>query len=310
MHNDLREIEALLSPYKKRMQVVVESTFNWDWIVYGLQGKGYDVKLAHVLGLKAITWSKKKTDKWDAFTLARLLRSNMIPEAYIYPKEKRPIRDILRERMRLAERRASEYGSISRMLLRHNIQGYSRNDVKHLTEKEMHELYHHPLARMKAVMNLQRIDIFSSQIKAIEKEILQRAKQDKVFHLLKGIPGIGDILALLILYEVDNIERFSDVRAFSSYCRVVPGIYQSSDVRYRSPNSKQGNHYLKFAFSQAAYLAIQHYQKIRSDYERRAAKRKKAATLVSRSIISHKLAMAAYHVMKNQTPYKESLMFR
>lgn len=101
----------------------------------------------------------------------------MIPEAYIYPKEKRPIRDLLRERMRLAERRASEYGSISRMLLRHNIQGYNRNAVKHLTEKETHMLYHHPLARMKAVMNLQRIDIFSNQIKTIEKEILQSRKR-------------------------------------------------------------------------------------------------------------------------------------
>ncbi|MBI5188889.1 MAG: transposase [Nitrospirae bacterium] len=109
--NDLSTIEALLSPYKRRLQVVVESTFNWDWIVYGLQDRGYDVKLAHVLGLKAITWSKKKTDKWDAFILARLLRSRMIPEAYIYPKETRPLRELLRDRMRLSQKRASEYGS-------------------------------------------------------------------------------------------------------------------------------------------------------------------------------------------------------
>ncbi|MBI5188888.1 MAG: IS110 family transposase [Nitrospirae bacterium] len=94
----------------------------------------------------------------------------------------------------------------------------------------MHELYHHPLSRTKAVMNLQRIDILSNQIKTIEKEILQRAKQEKVFHLLKGIPGVGDILALTILYEVGDINRFSDARAFSSYCRVVPGIHQSSEL--------------------------------------------------------------------------------
>lgn len=93
---------------------------------------------------------------------------------------------------------------------------------------------------------------------------------------------------MLILYEVDNIGRFSDARAFSSYCRVVPRIHQSSESSYRSPNSKQGNRYLKFAFSEAAYLAVRYYKKIRADYERRAAKRKKAASLVGHCIIAHK----------------------
>lgn len=310
MINDFPEIEAQLAPFKERIQIVVESTFNWDWIVYGLQDKGYDVKLAHVLGLKAIIWSKKKTDKWDAFTLARLLRVRMIPQAYIYPKNQRPLRDLLRERMRLVTKRASEYGAISRMLLRYNIQGYNRNDVKHLSEKDMHRLYHHPAVRTKATMHLERIELLTHQIDLIEKDILRRAKQDKVFHLLKGIPGIGDILALTILYEVGDINRFSNVRAFSSYCRVVPGIHQSSNSSYRSPNSKQGNRYLKWAFSQAAYMAIKYYKRIRADYERRAAKRKKAAKLVSCSIIAHKLAIAAYYVMKNETPYVESLLFR
>lgn len=308
--NDLSEIEAQLSSFKERLQIVVESTFNWDWIVYGLEDKGYSVKLAHALGLKAIIWSKKKTDKWDAFTLARLLRVGMIPQAYIYPKDQRPLRDLLRERIRLVAKRASEYGAISRMLLRYNIQGYDRNDVKRLSKKDMHELYHHPAVRTKAIMHLERIELLSHQIDLIENEILQKARQDRVFHLLKDIPGIGDILALTILYEVSDINRFSDVKAFSSYCRVVPGIHQSSNSSYRSPNSKQGNRYLKWAFSQAAYIAIRYYKKIRADYERRAAKRKKAAKLVSCSIIAHKLAIAAFYVMKNKTPYIESRLFR
>ena len=144
MNNDLGVIEAALRPYKRSLEVVVESTINWEWLVYGLQKHGYEVKLAHTLGLKAITWSKKKTDTWDAFTLAKLLRGRLISEAYIYPYELRPVRDLVRERIRLVTKRATEYGAINRMLLKYNIQGFDRNEVKHLSEKDMHELYHHP----------------------------------------------------------------------------------------------------------------------------------------------------------------------
>jgi len=309
MDNDLEEIKLLLSPYTPSIEIVVESTINWEWLVYGLKKSDYQVTLAHTLGLKAITWSKKKTDKWDAFTLARLLRVRMIPKAYIYPYELRPIRDLLRERIRLVTKRATEYGAISRMLIRHNIQGFTRNTVKRLTEKDMHELYHHPFIRIKGTLELERIKLLTEHIKLIEKNILERAKQDSTFSLLQTIPGIGEILALTILYETGEIGRFSHTRAFCSYCRVVPGIHQSSDKAYRSPNSKQGNHYLKWAFSQAAIMAIRYYPKIKRLYERLAAKRKKAARLVARSIISHKLAQAAYHVMKHQCPYREELIF-
>ncbi len=249
MDNDLDEIESKLYPYKLSLKIVAESTFNWEWLVYGLQNRNYNVKLAHTLGLKAISWSKKKTDKWDAFTLARLLRVNMIPQAYIYPYELRPVRDLLRERIRLVTKRATEYGAISRMLLRYNIQGYNRNMVKHFTEKDIHQLYHHPFIRSKVTMELERIDLLTKQIDSIDKKILERAKEDETFYLLKTIPGIGDILAFTILYEVGDISRFTNARAFCSYCRVVPGIHQSSDKTHRSPNSKQGNHYLKWAFS-------------------------------------------------------------
>jgi transposase len=95
MDNDLSTIEAALRPYKGALETVVESTINWEWIVYGPQKNDYDVKLAHTLGLKAITWSKKKTDTCDAFTLAKLLRGRLIPQAYIYPYELRPVRDLV-----------------------------------------------------------------------------------------------------------------------------------------------------------------------------------------------------------------------
>jgi transposase len=310
MDNDLGVIESALRAYKSSLKVVVESTINWEWLVYGLQKYGYEVKLAHTLGLKAITWSKKKTDTWDAFTLAKLLRGRLIPEAYIYPYELRPVRDLVRERIHLVTKRATEYGAIHRTFLKYNIQGFDRNAVKHLSEKDMHDLYHHPLVRTKATMELQRIELLTEQIRLIEKALFERARQNSTFSLLRTVPGIGDILALTILYEVGDINRFAHARAFCSYCRVVPGIHQSSGKSYRSPNSKQGNRYLKWSFSQAAIMAIRYYPEIRRLYERLAAKRKKAARLVARSIIAHKLAQAAFQVMKHHVAYKEELLFR
>jgi transposase len=274
MYNDFELIEAVLRPYKSSLEVVVESTINWEWLVYGLQKYGYEVKLAHTLGLKAITWSKKKTDTWDAFTLAKLLRGRLIPQVYIYPYELRPVRDLVRERIRLVTKRATEYGAINRMLLKYNIQGFDRNSVKHLGEKDMHEFYHHPCVRVKATMELQRIELLTKQIRLIEKALFERARQDTVFTLLQTIPGIGDVLALTILYEVGDIDRFAHVRGFCSYSRVVPGIHQSSAKAYRSPNSKQGNRYLKWSFSQAAIMAIRYYPEIRRLHERLAAKRR------------------------------------
>jgi len=158
-------------------------------------------------------------------------------------------------------------------------------------------------------MELERIDLLTKQIDSIDKKILERAKEDETFYLLKTIPGIGDILAFTILYEVGDISRFTNARAFCSYCRVVPGIHQSSNKTHRSPNSKQGNHYLKWAFSQSAIMAIRHYPRIRRLHDKLSAKRKKAARLVASSIISHKLAQATYHVMRKQCVYRERLLF-
>ena len=106
-----------LNSFSPRPSVVVESTLNWYWLVDGLMDAGFEVTLAHTLGLYTIKGAKVKTDKRDAFNLARLLRLDAIPKAYIYPRDKRPIRDLLRKRSRLVTLRAAEYGNVRRMLL-------------------------------------------------------------------------------------------------------------------------------------------------------------------------------------------------
>src|SRR5438128_1787568 len=128
--------------------------------------------------------------------------------------------------------------------------------------------------------------------------------------LLLQLPGVGQTIALTILYEVGELTRFANVKVFSSYCRVVPGIAQSGNVSRRGRASKQGNHYLKAAFSQAAVHAVRCYPKVRRYYERQLQRhRGRGRQMICYNIIAHKLAQAAFHVLKEQTEYREELLF-
>ena len=124
------------------------------------------------------------------------------------------------------------------------------------------------------------------------------------------MPGVGQTIALTILYEVGELTRFASVKDFSSYCRVIPGIAQSGNVTRRGRGSKQGNHYLKAAFSQAAVHAVRCYPKVRRCYERQLKRHQgRGRQMICYNIIAHKLAQAAFHVLKEQTEYREELLF-
>ncbi len=308
--NHLPSILDRLEAFSPRPSVVVESTLNWYWLVDGLQEAGFEVKLAHTMGLFMITGAKVKTDRRDAFSLARLLRLGAIPEAYIYPKEKRPIRDLLRRRNRLVSLRAAVYGDLRRTLLQHGLFGYSRDEIKGLSEAEIVHNFEHPTVRSSGQLQLERIGLYSRQIKDLEGMILATVDEEPLFELLQTIPGVGKILALTIYYEAGDIHRFLGPKKFCSYARVVPGLAQSGRITKRGRGSKQGNGYLKWAFSQAAALAVRFDPQVRRFRQKHLARRRsKARKLISLSIVAHKLATATYYVLKDQVPFDKELMF-
>ena len=310
LRNDLPKIIKLLTPYQGQLQIVVESTFNWYWLVDGLKAAGFDVVLAHTLGLYLITGAKVKTDRRDAYSLAKLLLVGVVPRAYIYPVETRPVRDLLRRRARLVQVRAGEYGSLRRLLLRQGILSSKQQEIKTASEAELEQWFEHPLVRLHASQELRRIELFSEQIAELEKKILALAKTVPSYELLLKLPGVCQTIALTILYEVGELSRFASVKDFSSYCRVVPGIAQSGNMSGRGRASKQGNHYLKAAFSQAAVHAVRCYPKVRRCYERQLQRHQgRGRKLICYNIIAHKLAQAAFHILKEQTAYREELLF-
>jgi transposase len=307
--NELPSILSLLEKVPRRPTVAIEATLNWYWLVDGLQEAGYKVKLAHTMGLYMITGAKVKTDRRDAFSLAKLLRLDAIPEAYIYPKNTRPIRDVLRRRTRMVRLRAEAYVAIKRKFQQYGLP-YCDKAIQRADGEELLQSFTHPGIRAGLEMELERIRLYSRALKTVEKYILSTVKNEPIFEHLQTIPGVGKTLALTIYYEVGDIARFASARQFCSYARVVPGLAQSGNTIRRGTGSKQGNPHLKWAFNQAAAISVRHYGYVRSFRQKHLARRRsKARRMISLSIVSHKLAIAAYHVLRDEVPFNKELMF-
>ena len=308
--NQIEQILQPLQSFTPSPEVAVEATLNWYWLVDGLQDAGFKVKLAHPFGLQIIKKAKVKTDNRDAFNLARLLRLDALPESYIYPKAKRPIRDLLRRRQRIVSLRASDYVTLQRVLQQYAISDLASMGAKKIGPKDIESQVDEPAIKCRCQMELERIGLYSRQIQVCEDIIISSLVDDADFKRIQTIPGIGNILAAIILYETGDINRFKSAKHYCSYARVVPGIAQSSSTIRRGKGSKQGNPYLKFAFTQAAALAVRYSQPIKKFRQKHLnRKRSRARKLISISIVSHKLAKATYYILTRKEPFRMEMMF-
>jgi transposase len=295
LKNDLSKILEFLMLYGKNIKLAVESTINWYWLVDGLLEKGYDVTLAHSAGLSLITGAKVKTDRRDAFKLARLLRLGEIAPAYAYPACKRPLRDLARKRDDLVAERAGLYVKIRSLFFQYNLNTMSLGKLKEMNADSIKALDLPIEAKISAIHLLERVPLLCRQIKEIEDHI--GAKDDATITLLSTIPGIGPVHARSIALEIGDIERFSNEKHFCSYARLFPGTHESAGKTTRGKRAKNGNPRLKRAFMNAAKVAVSSEPKIRALKEKHA-KRRGGKSLRGNAIIAHKLGIAAYHMLK------------
>lgn len=310
LDNNLPQIFEFFEPFGGETQIAIESTVNWYWLVDGLMNAGFDVKLAHPLGLKLITDAKVKTDRRDAYKLANLLRLDALPEAYVYPKETRPLRDLLRRRSDLVVERARCYQSLRMQFLQYNANNMSLSALKRFEDENLRVLPIPEEVKAYGLMVLDRIELLSRQIEEIEKHLESVAVADPHFSLLTAIPGIGRVLGLTIYYEIGDITRFKNVRHFSSYCRLVPATHQSSGTVRRGKGSKQGSAYLKCAFTQGGMFMARHDKDIRAYRDRRANRTKGSGkNMKANAILAHKLGIAVFHMLKDGVTFKKELLF-
>ncbi len=306
--NDLGLILPTLEPFKEELVgIAVESTYNWYWLVDGLMEKGYPVHLANPSAIQQYVGLKHSDDKHDAFWLAEMLRLGILPEGYIYPKEERPIRDLLRKRGHLVRLRTSLVISLENIISRNCGRKVKANEVKRLREDRVTAyLEGQEDLALAGRVSKEAIDFLTDQIHEIERAVQKRVSLKEAYRFLLTIPGVGKILALVIMLETGPISRVRTVGDYGSYCRKVPSHWTSNGKWKGSGNTKNGNRYLAWAYAEASDFARRLYPEPRAYYQR---KMQKTNSVVAHSALAHKLARAAYYVMRDQVPFQPEKLF-
>jgi transposase len=304
--NDLPLILKTLDPFQDQLQgLAVESTYNWYWLVDGLMDAGYKcIHLANPSAVKQYEGLKHSDDQHDSFFLAQMLLLGILPQGYIYPREDRPVRDLARKRMFLVRHKTSHILSLQSLITRCSGQRVSTNKIKQFEVEDLQQLLQEEHIVLSAQANLDSISFYAQQIRRLEKVIKNKIKVKKEFQYLMTVPGIGNILAMTIMLEVGDINRFAKVGNFASYSRCVSSQRLSDGKSKGSGNRKNGNRYLSWAFIEAAHLSRRYNERFKSYYNRKIAQ---ANTSLATKALSNKLARICYYIMKNQIPFKEEM---
>lgn len=306
--NDLETIKRTLDRFGNDLKgIVVESTYNWYWLVDGLQETGYQVHLANPTAIEPYSGLKNSDDKTDSLWLAELLRLNLLKEGHVYPRSERAVRDLLRKRAHLVKQRTQNILSVQNLICRNTGVTIRSNQVKQLTTEEIEGTYNKEEDRALAITSsLRIIEALSSEIATIEKQVKKKIKLSALFQLLQTVPGIGEILGMVIMLEAGTISRFPSVGDFSSYCRCVKSVRISNEKKKGNGNRRNGNKYLAWAFIEAANHAIRYSPEINRFYQRKQAKSK---VVVARMAVAHKLARGCYYVLRDQVPFDVTKCF-
>jgi transposase len=279
-----------IRPYRKDLVVGCECMFAWYW-------------LADLCAMKHIHQGKSKSDKIDAAKLAAMLRGGLFPVAYAYPRAKRQTRDLLRRRSFFVRQRAQ--------LIAHVVNTNSQFNLPPLSKKltyaanrtpELLERFADPSTRLMVAADLALVDDYDTRIAELERHLVKNARVDDpvTFGQLRTVPGIGPILGLTLLYEIDDIKRFPEAGNFLSYSRLVRCEHSSAGKVKGSGPKKVGNAHLKWAFSEAACLMIRAVPAVKGWMQRQEKKRGKRKAL---AVLEAKIGRAVYHLWRKQVPF-------
>ena len=299
--NEISKIVAFLLPWRDELAgVVVESTYNWYWLVDGLQEAGFEVKLANTGAIKKYDGLKHSGDEADARQLAHLLRLGILPTGTILPPEHRATRDLARKRMQLVRSRTSHILAIENILARQRGATINSNAIKRLTAADVNQMGLPEDVALAVQSNLAVVTTLGAQIELLEKRLQERLGERPEYALLTSVPGIGRILAAIILLETGPIERFRAVGNYASYARCVDSQHLSNGKKKGEGNVKNGNKYLVWAFVEAANFALRFNAEAKRFYERKKAR---TNNVVAIKALAHKLARACFHILKERTPF-------
>jgi len=301
-NNDFDYFLKLVDPYRHDLTVACESTFNWYFLADRCAQADLPFALGHALYMKAIHGGKSKNDRIDSEKISHLLRSNLLPNAYVYPAEMRPVRDLIRRRIHFVHQHSALMAHLSICAHREGMTLDEKTKTSKELRKTIPDLFDDPIRQLECRADLELMESYEKVIPKLEREIKKKTRLDssKEFNLLMSMPGLGDITALVILYEVQNISRFPTVQDFASYSRLVKCRAESDGKSYGFSGAKIGNPYLRWAFSEIAINCRRHHPHLKAWAECMIHKHGRAR---ANTFMAHKIGRAVYFMLKNSTVF-------
>lgn len=290
----------VLKPYREDVVVTVECMFCWYWVADLCTDEGIPFVLGHCLYMKAIHGGKAKNDKIDSKKIAALTRGGMLPQAYVYPREMRAARDLMRRRTHFTRKRAELLAHVQMTRQQYNLPEFGRQlKSRYGPRAEIIEHFEDPIIRRNIEVDMVTIDHYDQMLKELEKDIKRIAKvhNSESFHLLQSIYGVGPILAMTLLYEIHDINRFPRVQDFLSYARLVKPTKESAGKSYGHSGKKIGNAHLKWAFSEAGSLFLRGNEPAQKYLQKLEKKHGKGKAL---SILSARMGRAVYFMLQRK----------
>jgi len=295
--NDLERVLQALAPYLATLKALaVESTCNWYWLVDGLIDAGVDVRLVNTAAIPQYAGLKHGNDETDARHLAHLLRLGILPEGYVYPREQRDVRDLLRRRFPLVRQNVTLINSLQCAWARRTGHGIRTNDLCKLIGEVIETTFADPHERLAVLSELKLLQCVHTQVKQMERRVLESTRHTPALLALRSTPGIGVVLGCTILLETGEIARYESIGDYASYCRMVESMQLSNGKKKGSGNAKCGNRDLCCAWIEAANFAIRYSPDIGRWFDRKASKKPRVVAIKA---VAHKLARAGFHLIKD-----------
>jgi transposase len=248
------ELRREIARAGKSPRVVLEATYGWYWAADVLAAAGAEVHLAHPLGVRGFSYRRVKNDERDAADLADLLRLGRLPEAWIAPREIRELRELTRYRQKLVHLRTSckdqVHGVLAKLGVPVTCTGiFGTAGSAWLDALRLPQPYAGKMTSLR-----QLAGELTTEITMLSQVIGDLLAGDRGYQVIQQLPGIGPVLAAVIIAEIGDVHRFQTAAQLCSQSGLTPR-HRESDVKVtRGHVTKQGSRILRWALIEA----IQH----------------------------------------------------
>lgn len=298
--NNENKLVPFLSENKTAVEAIVESTYGWYWLGEELESAKIPYVLAHPKKVHDLL-KGRKTDKTDSKALADLYRTNLLPEAYIPTVEERNFRELLRFRFQLVQQRGTMQRRLRDILAKQNIEcEYADILCKSAKEWLRSQEFRFPYKEeINTILNL--CETLDKDIAVYTQKVEAQSKDNPTAKLLESIPGIGNILALLLAVEIGDIKRFPTDRALASYAGLVPSVSSSGDKTHLGQTSNKSNPYIRWALAEAVNHIVKKDPTYKAFYDKLEGKKGKSKARVA---IMHKMLRAIYVMLTKKVKFR------